>query len=96
MCRASPPTLHISHIPQECLLLFFFSEPGQENEPKAELCLSHAFVCVCARWSSPGLFSSFRAVCAVIGIFFFFLFLNAVQLKHLLFPASIYVFVGLP
>lgn len=89
MCRSSPPTLHISHIPQECLLLFF-SKPGQENGSEAELCFSHAFVCT--RWSSSGLFSS----CAVCAAFYFFFFLNAVQLKHLLFPASIYVFVGLP
>lgn len=36
MCQTSPPTLHISHIPQECLLFL----QGRENESNAALCLS--------------------------------------------------------
>lgn len=40
MCQTSPPTLHISRIPQECLLFL----PGLENGSNASLSVSSALV----------------------------------------------------
>lgn len=74
---------------------YFFLNQVKRMNPKPN-CVSHMLF-VCTRRSSSGLFFYILCcLCSHLYFFIYFFFLNAVQLKHLLFPASFYVFVGLP
>lgn len=84
MCQTSPPTLHISHIPQECLLFY---------QVKSKEWTQSCIVCLTSLVQLFGtLFYKTISSCAILSLpshqF------SVVRLKVLLLPVSIYVFMG--
>lgn len=83
MCQTSPPTLHISHIPQECLLFY-----QVERMNPVLRCVSHR---LCAAFGDHSIRQFHLLVQFVLCLVISF---SAVQLKIFLLPVSIYVYMG--